>query len=76
MNDTVFKTCLSFLISAIIVAAFSSSSLVTWAYDLEHNTFSNTLVLIVEAWDNWMDSLGLTDISEAMRRHISVIIGE
>lgn len=56
------------LIAIVILALFNSAGFTTYARDLPGNAFSDRLVAVADRWDDIMIELGLTSVSEEVRR--------
>lgn len=65
-SDLWVKVLLLLLFSAIVLAAFQSSSLLTAAYDLPDGALTEWVISRAENWHNWMQIMRLNDVSERL----------
>ena len=56
----------AFFLAAVIMAAFLSPSLQSYAYDLPVNAVTETIVSAVDTWHGWMEATGMAGLAQAV----------
>ncbi|WP_319531184.1 hypothetical protein [uncultured Cohaesibacter sp.] len=60
------QTLVILLATTLLLAIFQSEGLVSWSYDLPPNAFTETVVSVVQSWNELMRSIGATDVGESV----------
>ena len=60
------QTFVILLATTLLLAVFQSEGLVSWSYDLPSNAVTETIVSVVQSWNELMQSIGATDVGESV----------
>lgn len=55
-----------FALATLIMAAFLSSGLQSYVYDLPVNDVTETVVAVVDTWHGWMEAVGMAGLAHAI----------
>ncbi len=58
---------IALVFATLVLALFQSNGLVSWSYDLPINPLTEQIVSASETWNEWMNTLGTTEVSESIQ---------